>query len=397
LVDWADNPMNICMITWEYPPRIVGGIARHCEGLAKALVKIGHPVHVITLDFPGALQYEEVEGVKIHRTSVELGHPSFIAWVFIFNHFMEKKVAMLSKDVKFDIVHIHDWLVAFSGIATKHYLKIPLVLTLHSTEFGRAFSLNNPDSYLIDGIEWWATYESKRVIVTSNSMKHEVEEHFHLPQSKIDVIPNAIDASKYNVKVDREAVKRRYGIAPDDRVVLFVGRLVPQKGVEHLIKATSKIVSNHPNTRIVIVGDGWLKEHLWNLAVSSEYKHKILFLGFLSDQELIELTLSSDVLVVPSIYEPFGIVALEGMAAGVPVVASNVGGLAEIIEHDRTGVLVYAGDPNSIAWGVNRVLSDLNYARWLVENAKRKIREIYSWDAVAKRTVEVYEKSCVGV
>ncbi len=383
--------MNICIVTWEYSPRIVGGIARHCEGLAKALVKMGHSIDVITLDFPGASQYEEVEGVKIHRTSIELGHPSFIAWVFIFNHFMEKKIAMLSKDVKFDVIHIHDWLVALAGIAAKHYLKIPLVLTLHSTEVGRALGLNNPDSYLIDGIEWWATYESKRVIVTSNSMKREVEEHFHLPQSKIDVIPNAIDTSKYHVEVDREAVKRRYGIAPDSRIVLFIGRLVPQKGVEYLIKATPKIVSNHPNAYIVIVGDGWLKEHLLSLALS--IKHKISFLGFLSDSELIELILSSDVLVVPSIYEPFGIVALEGMAAGVPVVASNVGGLAEIIEHDRTGVLVYTGDANSIAWGVNRILSDSNYARWLVENAKRKVQEIYSWDAVASRTVEVYEKS----
>lgn len=389
--------MNICMITWEYPPRIVGGIARHCEGLAKALVKMGNSVHVITLDFPGVPQYEEVEGVKIHRTSVELGHPNFITWVFIFNHFMEKKIAMLSKDIKFDIVHIHDWLVALAGIATKHYLKTPLILTIHSTEVGRVFNLNNPDSYLIDGIEWWATYESKRVIVTSNSMKHEVKEHFHLPQSKIDVIPNAIDASKYDIKVNREAVKRRYGIAPDDRIVLFVGRLVPQKGVEYLIKATSKIISNNPNARIVIVGDGWLKEHLWSLADSSEYKHRISFLGFLSDSELIELTLSSDVLVIPSIYEPFGIVALEGMAAGVPVVASNIGGLAEIVEHDRTGVLVYAGDSNSIAWEVNKILSDPNYAQWLVENAKRKIQEIYSWDAVARRTVEVYEKSHGGM
>lgn len=396
-LDWVDNPMDICMVTWEYPPRIVGGIARHCEGLARALGKMGHSVNVITLDFPGAPRYEENGNVKIHRISIELGHPNFITWVFIFNHFMEKKIAMLSKDVKFDVIHIHDWLVALVGITAKHYLRRPLVLTLHSTEVGRAFSLNNPDSYLIDGIEWWATYESKRVIVTSNSMKREVEEHFHLPQDKIDVIPNAIDTSKYEVRVDREAVRRRYGIAPDDKIVLFVGRLVPQKGVEYLIKATSKIVSNHPNARIVIVGDGWLKEYLWSLAESSGYRHKILFLGFLSDSELIELTLSSDALVVPSVYEPFGIVALEGMAAGVPVVASNVGGLAEIIEHDRTGVLVYAGDPDSIAWGVSRILSDPTYAHWLVENAKRKIRDTYSWDAVARRTVEVYEKSCGGV
>ena len=240
------------------------------------------------------------------------------------------------------------------------------------------------------------TYESKRVIVTSNAMKHEVEGHFHLPNEKIDVIPNAIDASKYNINVNRENVKRRFGIDPGERIVLFVGRLVPQKGVEYLIRAAPQIINQHPEARIVIVGDGWSKDHLWNLAASIGYKHKITFLGFLPDQDLIELTLSSDVLVVPSIYEPFGIVALEGMAAGIPVVASNAGGLNEIIEHDRTGFLAYRENPNSIAWGVNKILSDSGYASWLVQNAKRKIQEFYSWDAMAKRTIEVYEKAISG-
>jgi len=385
--------MNICMLTWEYPPRIVGGIARHCFGLARALTRIGHSVYVVTLDFPGAPQYEESDGVKIYRILIELGHPNFIVWTLLFNHFMEKRVAMLSRNVKFDVIHAHDWLVAPVSISSKHYLKAPLISTIHSTEVGRSHGLHNPDSYLIDGIEWWLTYESKRVIVTSSSMKNEVEGHFRLPSWKIDVIPNAIDASKYEITIDRALVKRRFGIDPSERIILFVGRLVPQKGVEYLIMAAPKILSEHPEARVVIVGDGWSKDQLWNLAVSTGCQHKITFLGFLSDQDLIELTLSSDVLVVPSIYEPFGIVALEGMAAGVPVVASNTGGLAEIIEHDKTGFLAYKESPDSIAWGVNKILSDPGYASWLVQNAKRKIREVYSWNAVAKRTVETYEKA----
>ncbi|MEM2939761.1 MAG: glycosyltransferase family 4 protein [Candidatus Bathyarchaeia archaeon] len=381
------------MLTWEFPPRIVGGIARHCFGLARAIAKMGHNVNVVTLDFPGTPHYEESECVRIHRTPIELGHPNFIVWTFLFNHFMEKKVAMLSKDVKFDIVHAHDWLVAPVSIASKYYLKTPLVSTVHSTEVGRSHGLHSPDSYLIDGIEWWLTYESKRIIVTSNSMKREVEEHFRLPSEKIEVIPNAIDLSKYNIIVNREVVKRRFGINPDERIVLFIGRLVPQKGVEYLIMATPKIIGQHPEARIVIVGDGWAKDHLWNQAVSTGCQHKITFLGFLSDQDLIELTLSSDVLVIPSIYEPFGIVALEGMAAGVPIVASNTGGLAEIIEHDYTGFLAYKENPDSIAWGVNKILSDPGYASWLVQNAKKKIQEVYSWEAVARRTIKVYEKA----
>ncbi|MEM3816273.1 MAG: glycosyltransferase family 4 protein [Candidatus Bathyarchaeia archaeon] len=381
------------MLSWEYPPRIVGGISRHCHGLARALARMGHSVHLITLDFPGAPYYEEEGGVKIHRTAIELGHPSFIVWVLLFNHFMEKKVAMLSRYEKFEIIHAHDWLVAPASISSKHYLNAPLVSTMHSTEVGRSRGLHNPDSYLIDGIEWWLTYESKRIIVVSNSMKHEIKEHFRLPDEKIDVIPNAIDTLKYNIPINRDEVKRRFGIDPSERIVLFVGRLVPQKGVEYLIMAAPKIIGQHPEARIVIVGDGWSKDYLLRLASSTGCKHKITFLGFLSDQDLIELTLSSDVLVVPSIYEPFGIVALEGMAAGVPVVASNTGGLAEIVEHDKTGFLAYRENPDSIAWGVNKILSDPGYASWLTQNAKRKINEVYSWDAVARRTVETYEKA----
>ena len=385
--------MDICILTWEYPPRIVGGISRHCEGLARSLAKMGHNTHIVTLEFPGAPLYEENEGVKIHRTLIELGHPNFIVWTFLFNHFMEKKIAELSRREKIDIIHAHDWLVAPAGISSKHYLKIPLVATVHSTEVGRSYGLHNPDSYLIDGIEWWLTYESERVIVTSSAMRKEVEEHFHLPSEKIDVIPNAIDASKYEVNVDRGAVKRRFGINPHEKIILFIGRLVPQKGVEYLIRATPKIIEQHPESRIVIVGDGWIKDQLWSLAASIGCRHKITFLGFVSDQDLIELTLSSDVLVVPSIYEPFGIVALEGMAAGIPVVASDVGGLAEIVEHDKTGFLAYRENPDSIAWGVNKILSDPGYASWLVQNAKRKIREVYSWEAVARKTIEVYKKA----
>ncbi|MEM2272887.1 MAG: glycosyltransferase family 4 protein [Candidatus Bathyarchaeia archaeon] len=361
--------------------------------LAREIAKKGHTIHIITLEFPGAPSYEEIDGEKIHRVPIELGHPNFITWTLLFNHFMEKRIADVSKHEKFDIIHAHDWLVAPASISSKHYLGAPLVSTIHSTEVGRAQGLHSPDSFLIDGFEWWLTYESKRIIVASYAMKSEVEEHFRLPSEKIEVIPNGIDISKYEINVDRNSVKRRLGIDPSERIVLFIGRLVPQKGVEYLIMAAPKIFDQHPEARIIIVGNGWIKDNLWNLAYSTGYSHKITFLGFLSDQDTIELTLSSDVLVVPSVYEPFGIVALEGMAAGIPVVASNVGGLAEIIEHDRTGFLAYKESPDSIAWGVNKILSDPSYAHWLAQNAKKKVREAYSWEAVAKRTVEVYKKT----
>jgi glycosyltransferase involved in cell wall biosynthesis len=388
--------MKICMLTWEFPPRIVGGIARHCLGLSRALVEENHEVHVVTLDFPGTPTFQDVDGVKVHRVSIELGHPNFLTWTFIFNHFIEKKIAELSRKIRFDVVHIHDWLTASAGIASKYFLDKPLVSTVHSTEIGRAQGLNSPDSHMIDGLEWWMTFEASKVVLCSHSMRGELEHHFRLPPEKIAVIPNAIDTSTYRRNSDKETVRSQYGIGSHGKLVLFVGRLVPQKGVEHLIRAVPLILERHNGARFIIAGDGWSKSHLENLAASSGCGDKIKFLGFIRDSELAELTMSADALVVPSIYEPFGIVALEGMAAGAPVVAANVGGLADIVEHDRTGVLVYAKNPESLAWGVNKVLSDIGYSEWLVRNAKKKVDDVYSWKAVAKRTIEVYEEVCKG-
>jgi glycogen(starch) synthase len=384
--------MEIGTLTWEFPPRVVGGIARHCEGLAQALVKLGHDVHLFTLDFPGSPEYEEMEGVKVYRSSTELGHPNFLTWVLLFNHFLSKKMADITSKVDFDVMHVHDWLAAFSGITFKHYTKKPMVLTVHSTEIGRAQGLHSPDSFSINGIEWWSNYEANRVIVCSQSMKNEICNHFNLPQNKVDVIPNAIDASKYEIPVDRGAVRQRYGVGWGEKLVICVGRLVPQKGVEYFIRAIPKIARRFPEAKFVIVGEGWSRDLLEGEARASGHADKITFTGFASDIEVINLMTSADVLVVPSIYEPFGIVALEGMATGVPVVASQVGGLAEVIEHDKTGLFVYPRSPDSIAWGIGKILSDPDHAKWVAENAKEKLHKAYSWEAVAMKTVEVYKK-----
>jgi len=384
--------MKVGTLTWEFPPRVVGGIARHCEGLAKALVQQNHEVHLFTLDFPGSPNYEEMDGVKVYRASTELGHPNFLTWVLLFNHFLAKRMADVTRSIDFDVIHVHDWLAAFSGISFKHYLKKPMALTVHSTEVGRAQGLHSPDSFSINGIEWWATYEADRVIVCSQSMKNEICGHFNLPLDKVDVIPNAIDTTKYQTSVDRGSVRQRYGVGYGEKLILCVGRLVPQKGIEYFIRAIPIIAKRYPEAKFIIVGEGWSRDLLEAEARASGQGRKIQFTGFASDQEVINLMTSADALVVPSVYEPFGIVALEGMATGVPVVASKVDGLAEVIEHDRTGVFVYPRSPESIAWGVDQVLSDPGHAKWLTENAKEELRKAYSWEAVAMKTVEVYRK-----
>jgi len=176
-------------------------------GLSRALARAGVDVHVITLEFPGAKGYEEVDGVKVYRVRVEIGNPNFLTWVFIFNHFMEKQVGMLLQSgCSFDIIHVHDWLTTPAGIALKHIMDRRLVLTMHSTEIGRSTTLDNPDAYTKDSIEWWGTYEASAVIAVSSSLRWEIINHFKVPEWKVYALPNGIDLDRFKVNVDRNSV-----------------------------------------------------------------------------------------------------------------------------------------------------------------------------------------------
>ncbi|MGQ9468285.1 MAG: glycosyltransferase family 4 protein [Nitrososphaerales archaeon] len=388
--------MKVLMLTWEYPPRIIGGISRHVEGLSEALVRKGLEVHIVTPDFPGAPYEENVKGVYVHRVSVETPAPDFSTWAMLMNHYLVKRAADIANSIDgFELVHVHDWLVALAGIEAKHFLNADLITTLHSLEFKRAGSISSPFSRMVDSIEWWSTYESKMIIVCSGSMKRDLMYKFNIPEEKVKVIPNSIDNSKFDIHVDKNAVRSRYGVYDNERLVLFLGRLTSQKGCEHLIKAMHHLPP-HLNAKLIIVGDGWMRSDLEREVFSSGLGWRVKFTGFLPDSEVVQLLKSADVLVVPSVYEPFGIVALEGMAAGVPVVASNVDGLYEVIKHDYNGVHVYPRDPSSIAWGINRVLSDASYAQWLVKNAKSNILERYNWDFIASVTIDVYKRAKGG-
>lgn len=390
--------MKICFITWEYPPRIVGGIARYSRGLARALAARGNEVHVVTLDFPGSPSYELDGEAEIHRVRCEVGNPNFLVWVFLFNHFFQKKIGELDREIAgFDLIHMNDWMTAPVSIAAKHILRKTLVATMHSTETGRSQGMRSADSYTIHGMEWWLTYEASRVIVCSVSMKDEVSQTFNLPLAKLDTVNNAIDTEKFKPHVDTEAVRARFGLSSTDEVVLFLGRLTPQKGLEYLIRAMPMVASRHPKVRLLVVGDGWMRSELEQAAFALLDRRRFIFTGYLPDSELAQVFRCANVFVVPSVYEPFGIAALEGMAAGVPVVVSKVGGLAEIVEHDRTGVHVYPRNPRSIAWGIHRVLSNQGYVKSLVDNATRVIQSTYTWDAVADKTLQVYERALGAV
>jgi len=383
--------MRVFMLCWEYPPRIIGGLARHVEGLSSALATLGNEVHVITLDFPGA-PYEEREGsLHIHRVPVSVPAPNFHSWVLLFNHFFEKRAGQLAHEFgPPDILHIHDWLTVPAGVAAKHLLRAPLVMTFHSTEASRSSNSPSAESAMVEGLEWWGSFEAARVIAVSGWMRSEVLTRLKLPEGKVMQIPNAVEPLKFEGPVDAKAARARWNVREGQKMITAVGRLTSQKGFDDLIRAYPAIRRAVPESRLVIIGDGHLRGELESIAEQEHVRDNTTFAGFISDAELVAALRSSDAVVVPSRFEPFGIVALEAMAARVPLVVSRVGGLAEIVEDSVDGIEVEPNNPSAIAAATIRILSDSELASRLVARGEEKAKS-YSWENVAKRTTSVYQ------
>ena len=382
------------MLTWEFPPRIIGGISPHVYYLSKSLTRKGMKVYVVTCDFPGAPQHEVLDGVEIFRIdSYKNPSPDFATWVYLMNVNMQKEAAAIIKglDGNVDVLHAHDWLVATAGIGLKHVFRKPLFATIHSTEIGRRNGIHFDYERMIHETEAWLTYEDWKVICCSDYMVSHVRWAFGLPADKQIMIPNGVNADVYAEieKTDLTQFRIKFAL-PEEKIVLFVGRLVYEKGVHVLVNAIPKVLEK-VNAKFVIVGNGYMKEQLSGLVKSLGIAQKVLFTGFVDDETLRKLQICADVSVVPSLFEPFGIVALEAMAAKSPVVVSDTGGLGEIVDHDVDGVKVYTNNPDSLAWGIIRVLTDEKNAQRLRSNAYKKIQEKYNWDRIAQQTENIYK------
>ncbi len=389
-----NRQLNVMMFTWEFPPRVIGGISPHVYFLSKSLAKNGVKVHVVTCDFPGAPAHETIEGVEVYRVdSYKNPSPDFATWVYLMNLNMQKEAAAIAAKLpeKIDVFHAHDWLVATAGIGLKHVFRKPLLATMHSTEIGRRDGLHTTTEHMIHETEAWLTYEAWRVICCSDYMMSHVKWAFGLPNDKLVMVPNGVNPHVYDglEKEDLRSARLKYALT-HEKIVLYVGRLVYEKGIHILINAIPKILAK-VDAKFVIVGSGYMQEQLSNIVRSMGLEHKVLFTGFVDEESLLRLQKVADVSVVPSLFEPFGIVALEAMAAKSPVVVSDTGGLSEIVNHDVTGVKVYPNNTDSLAWGITKILLDDNFRNRIRENAHKVILEKYDWDKIAQRTRQMYE------
>ncbi len=386
--------MKILMLTWEYPPRIVGGIARVVHDLSHRMIKDGHEVTVVTYKDGNAPYFEDDKGVKVYRVDNYMINPNnFIDWIMQLNfNMLAKANELISKEGKFDVIHAHDWLVTYAAKSLKESYNIPLVATIHATENGRNSGIHDETQRYINDTEWLLTYESTEVIVNSNYMKNELQRIFGLPFEKINVIPNGINLNNFT-GVERDYDFRRQYAMDNEKMILYVGRLVYEKGIQNLIGAMPKILSNYHDAKLVICGKGGMMDELRQEARNLGIENKVYFAGYCDSKKIQKMYKCADVAVFPSTYEPFGIVALEAMLAGVPTVVSDVGGLNEIVEHGVDGMKSYAGNSNSIADSVLTLLFDAKLCSAVSKNAVKKVKELYNWNKIAQDTHYVYEQA----
>jgi glycogen synthase len=380
------------MLSWEYPPRIIGGLARVVAELSKQMAKSGVEVHVVTADHPGSKEHEIADGVHVHRVKTQTDPtPDFLSWVNRLNFGMLQYAMAIHRKTPFDIIHAHDWMTSDAAWVMKTGFGLPLVATMHATEAGRMHGLHNDLQRYIHHCEWRLTFEAWEVIVNSHHMHGELQRLFGMPADKIVLVPNGTDPDTFDFQFDATPMRSQYA-APHQKIVLYVGRMVMEKGVQVLLDAAPKILAQHPDTRFLFVGTGYYLDDLKSKAWAAGVADHVSFLGYVSDTDLLRMYKIADVVCIPSLYEPFGIVALEGMAAGVPVVTSDTGGLTDFVEHYVTGITTYTGDSNSLAWGILEVLRNPELAERMRNDAYDKVRSIYNWKVIAKRTLEVYDK-----
>lgn len=387
--------MRILLLSWEYPPRIVGGLGRHVHRLSTALAQDGHDVHVVTRAHPDAPAEEVLDGVHVVRAGeyppmIEFN--DLVPWVLQFNVAVQERATRVLLDNEIDVVHAHDWLVAYAAGAVKNVFEIPLVSTVHATEYGRHQGyLPGPMNKLIHQVEWWLTYEARRVITCSEYMRDQVHEIFELPPSKQDVIPNGVDVHDFDRPDDAAEFRARLA-APDEKLLFYAGRLEYEKGVQTVLDALPILLQTTP-ARFTIAGVGTHEDELKAHAARLGLSDRVTFLGFVGEEELRMYYAAADLAVVPSLYEPFGMVALETMASGTPCIAADTGGLRELVVHEATGLRFIPGDPASLASMILRLVTDTKLDRRLTLDARRMLDGEFSWRNIARRTADVYDRA----
>lgn len=391
--------MKILMVSWEYPPVVIGGLGRHVHHLSTALVAAGHDVVVLSRrptgtdpsTHPSSDEIsEDVRVVAAAQDPHEFGFGTdMMAWTLAMGHAMVRAglgIRDRGSDERWrpDVVHAHDWLVAHPAIALAEFYDVPMISTVHATEAGRhSGRVSGSISRQVHSVESWLVRESDSLITCSRSMSEEINELFGPGLAETSVIRNGIEAARWPFAA------RRPRTGPPE--LLFVGRLEYEKGVHEAIAALPRIRRVHPGATLTVAGEGTQQDWL----VEQARKYKVLkatrFVGRLDHDDLLDALHRADAAVLPSHYEPFGLAALEAAAAGTPLVTSNIGGLGEAVINGETGMSCPPRDVGRLTKAVISVLDDPAAAQRRARAARERLTSDFDWHTVADETAQVYQ------
>ncbi|HYZ29755.1 MAG TPA: glycosyltransferase family 4 protein [Thermoleophilaceae bacterium] len=388
---------RVLILSWEYPPIVEGGLARHVRKLAEGLVEQGTEVHVLTRGGAHRPAEEERHGVVVHRVA-EPDFPkndldAFIVWVERMNRDLAAIGEKLGERLELDIVHSHDWLVAPAAEQLKERFGTPWLVTVHATEHGRhqGWVRKHPQSY-IHRIEREMVRSADAVITCSDFMRGHVNQVFRVAKRRITTIPNGIDPLDLEPiePVDLAVLRARYA-EPGEQLILLVGRLVYEKGFHLALEALPGVIKRLGNVRFVVCGTGTAEADLKEQARELKLMQHGSFIGWTGDDTLHSLYRVADLCVVPSIYEPFGLVALEAMASGCLCLVADTGGLREVVPEDGTaGLRFRARDPRSLGRMIEKMLTDPELRERLTTEAREHVLK-FDWAEVARETSALYE------
>ncbi|MGA9278601.1 glycosyltransferase family 4 protein [Ilumatobacter sp.] len=381
--------MRVLMLTWEFPPRYSGGTAAHVQGLSQALADAGHDVFVLTsADRRADHEAERTGPVRVLRAEVGLPHipvERYLALVASAGHALTQLALDAHSPLAGwtpDVVHGHDWKVGWAADTLSRHYDVPFVLTMHGTEkvrHGGNLPLGEPTD--VNSIEWWLAFRADRLIASTSFMVDQLVTGFELAPEHVVRIPNGINPSLWGGH-DR----------PSEREPLIVswGRVQYEKGFQVLARSMTRLRAQVPGVSCVIAGRGSYLPELQTQIDVEGVSDLIELPGFLSGTDLRQLVHRAGCVVIPSLYEPFGLVALEALAAGAPLIVARTGGLAELIVDTGAGLTFEPGNPDDLAETIEMVLQDRDLALELTRQARRLIETKYAWDAVATTVVDVY-------
>lgn len=368
------------MVGWEYPPHHTGGLGVHCHELCRELGGMGHRVTFLTpfhgpftatvgveFRWPGSPKDRDLPYPGAYATSAGPSE-GFSMSMAAYNEWVSNLVGL--EDV--DVVHVHDWFGTVGGAALARRLGRPLVMTMHSTEYDR--TLGHPYAEILDR-ERSGVREADRVIAVSRHLKEQLVERYGARPNRVSVIYNAVRPTR--------RLERLENAGP---MVLYLGRLAAMKGVDTFLRAAQRVAGFVPDALFVVAGEGPEYPHLVTLAVHLGISDRVMFVGKVTEEERSVLLAGASVFVLPSVVEPFGIAALEAMAAGVPTIVSKTSGVAEITP---TSFAVDFWDSEEFA---SRILELLRYPelRQLMGAQSRWDALRSGWPERALETVGVY-------